>query len=148
MAKQSFTTPVLGALAWEGHGWWFTFPLRGGRGRGTLMTESASERPSDEFLDAVRQYVRWFQRNDTKLRALIARKMFKMWRANWYEPEFDRTRTPLGFQRKLNLAGINFYWDEPWVSVIYNDGNLFGGHGIELATDFRGKIDGDPMMFG
>jgi hypothetical protein len=74
--------------------------------------------------------------------------MFDGWRSGWYDPEIDRTRTRLGFQRKISLAGINFYWDERWVSVVYNDGGLFGGHGIELATDHAGKIDGKPMMFG
>ena len=148
MAKRSFTTPVLGRLEWGQNGWEFTFPLRGGRGRGTLIADSPQPRPDTAFLDAVREYVHWFRRNDLALRAFITRKMFRGWRSGWYDPEIDRTRTQLGFQRKLNLSGINFYWDDPWVSVVYNDGNLFGGHGIELATDYAGKIDGDPMMFG
>jgi hypothetical protein len=74
--------------------------------------------------------------------------MFDGWRSGWYDPEIDRTKTRLGFQRKVSLAGTNFYWDQPWVSVVYSDGGLFGSHGIELATDYRGKIDGEPMMFG
>jgi hypothetical protein len=101
-----------------------------------------------ECLVAVRDYVRWFRRNDQALRGHIADKMFAGWRRGWYDPDIDRTRTQRGFQRKLSLSGINFYWDEPWVSVVYNDGGLFGGHGIELATDYAGKIDGEPMMFG
>jgi hypothetical protein len=78
----------------------------------------------------------------------IATKMFAGWQSGWYDPEIDHTKTKLGFQRKLNLAGINFYWAEQWVSLVYNDGGLFGGHGIELATKLNGKIDGDPTMFG
>jgi hypothetical protein len=67
--------------------------------------------------------------------------MFDGWWDQWYDPEIDWTQTRLGFQRKINLSGINFYWDEQWVSVVYDDGGLFGGHGIELATDYAGKID-------
>jgi len=29
-----------------------------------------------------------------------------------------------------------------------NDGGMFWGHGIELSTDFAGKITGEPEMFG
>ena len=148
MAKPSFTTPVLGRLEWGQNGWRFTFPLRGGRGRGTLIADSSRPRPSGEFVEAVRKYIRWFQRNDVALRAHVAKKMFAMWWRNWYDPEIDRTQTQLGFQRKINLSGINFHWGDPFVSVVYNDGGLFGGHGIELATDYAGKIDGDPQMFG
>jgi hypothetical protein len=99
-------------------------------------------------MEALRKYIEWFRRNDIAVRAHIAEKMFDGWRSGWYDPEIDRTATQRGFQRKVNLAGINYYWDEQWVSLVYNDGGLFGGHGIELATDLAGKIDGEPMMFG
>jgi hypothetical protein len=149
MAGASFKDPALGKLTWGANGWQFTFPLaRGRRGRGTIITSSPESRPDAECLAAVRAYVRWFRRNDAVLRAHIADEMFDGWRSGWYDPEIDRTRTRLGFQRKVSLAGVNFYWDERWVSVVYNDGGLFGGHGIEVATDYAGKIDGKPMMFG
>jgi hypothetical protein len=149
MAGASFKDPALGKVAWGANGWKFTFPLARGRlGRGTIIASTSESRPDTDCLAAVRAYVRWFRRNDAALRAHIADTMFDGWRSGWYDPEIDRTRTRLGFQRKVNLAGINFYWDEPWVSIVYNDGGLFGGHGIELATDYAGKIDGKPTMFG
>jgi hypothetical protein len=149
LTEASFKDPALGKLTWGTNGWTFRFPLGHGRqGRGTIIASSREPRPSTECLAAVRDYVRWFRGNDTALRAHIAGEMFDGWRSGWYDPEIDRTQTRLGFQRKVNLSGINFYWDEPWVSVVYSDGGLFGGHGIELATDYAGKIDGKPMMFG
>jgi hypothetical protein len=149
MAKASFRDPSLGKLTWGSNGWKFTFALRRGRpGRGTIIASAPAPPPSAECLEALRKYLAWFRRHDTALRAHIAKKLFAGWRSGWYDPEIDRTRTRLGFQGKINLAGINFYWDERWVSVVYNDGGLFGGHGIELATDLAGKIDGDPVMFG
>jgi hypothetical protein len=149
MAEASFKDPTLGRLTWGANGWEFTFPLtRGRQGRGTIIASSAESRPAAECLAAVRAYVRWFRRKDATLRAHIAAKMFDGWRSGWYDPEIDQTRTRLGFQRKVTLSGINFYWGEPWVSIVYNDGGLFGGHGIELATNYAGKIDGAPKMFG
>jgi hypothetical protein len=149
VAEASFKDSALGKLTWGANGWKFAFPLsRGHQGRGTIMASSPEPRPAAECLVAVRAYVRWFRRNDAALRAHIADKMFDGWRSGWYDPEIDRTQTRLGFQRKVSLSGINFYWDEPWVSVVYSDGGLFGGHGIELATDYAGKVDGEPMMFG
>ncbi len=112
------------------------------------MASAPEPRPSAECLEAVRAYIRWFRRNDAALRAHVTRKLFRGWRSAWYDPEIDRTVTRLGFQRKLNLSGINFYWDEDWVSVVYNDGGLFGGHGIELSTDLRGKVTDKPTLFG
>jgi hypothetical protein len=32
--------------------------------------------------------------------------------------------------------------------LIYNDGDLFGGQGIELSTDFVGELAGEPVLFG
>jgi hypothetical protein len=149
VAEASFKDPALGKLTWGSNGWEFTFPLTPSRkARGTIIASSPESRPAPECLAAVRDYIRWFRRSDAALRAHIASKMFDGWRSGWYDPEIDRTLTRLGFQRKVNLSGINFYWDEPWVSVVYNDGGLFGGHGIELATDYAGNIDGEPMMFG
>jgi hypothetical protein len=140
---------VLGKLKWGTNGWQFSFALpRGRTGRGTIIADAPDPTASGECLQSVRKYVAWFQRNDTALRAYITDKMFDGWWSGWYDPEIDNTTTRLGFQRKINLAGINFYWEERWVSVVYNDGGLFGGHGIELATDFAGKIKDDPMMFG
>src|SRR5262249_35037611 len=82
VAKPSFTTTVLGRLKWGQNGWKFTFPLHGGRGRGTLIADAAQPRPDTDFLNAVRKYIRWFQRNDVALRAHIAKKMYPMWRRN------------------------------------------------------------------
>jgi hypothetical protein len=149
VASTSFRDPVLGKLTWGTNGWKFTFTLtRRLLGRGTIMADAPEPRPSAECLQAVRKYVRWFRRNDATLRAHITKRMFRGWRNSWYDPEIDHTTTRLGFQRKVNLGGINFYWDEQWVSVVYKDGGLFGGHGIELSTTWAGKIKSDPMMFG
>jgi hypothetical protein len=149
VAKASFTDRALGKLTWGTNGWGFTFTLATGReGRGTIIASAPDPRPTAECLTAVRDYIRWFRRNDSTLRARIADAMFAGWRKAWYDPEIDRTKTRLGFQRKINIAGINFYWGERWVSVVYNDGGLYGGHGIELATDWAGAIDGAPTMFG
>lgn len=149
MAKASFRDPVLGKLTWGTNGWKFTFALpRGRQGRGTVIADSPEPLPSLECLETVRRYVEWFRRNDATLRAHITERMFPGWQSGWYDPEIDTTTTQLGFQRKVNLSGINFYWDDQRASVVYNDGGLFGGHGIELATDFSGKITGEPMMFG
>jgi len=149
VAKASFRDPALGKLTWGTNGWGFTFTLpRSRSGRGTIIAGAPDPPPSAECLESLRKYVAWFRRNDTALRANITKKMFAGWWSGWYDPEIDHTTTKLGFQRKINLAGINFYWDEQWVSLIYNDGGLFGGHGIELATDLTGKTNGDPMMFG
>jgi hypothetical protein len=149
VANNSINTPTLGKLTWGANGWKFAFPLaRGGQGKGTIIAESPEPYPTADCLEAVHKYVRWFRRQDVALRSNIADKMFKGWQTGWYDPEIDHTRTRLGFQRKLHLGGINFYWDEQWVSIVYNEGDLFGGHGIELSTDFTGKIDGEPTMFG
>lgn len=149
MAKASFRDAVLGKLTWDTNGWRFTFALpRGRSGRGTIIADTPDPLPPTKCLESLQKYIAWFRRNDTALRAHIAKKMFAGWRSGWYDPEIDHTTTPFGFQRKIRLAGINFYWDERWVSLVYNDGELFGGHGIELATNLAGKIDGDPMMFG
>lgn len=147
--RPSFQDLALGRVTWGTNGWNFRFPLgRGRQGRGTIIASAPEPRPAADCQAAVKDYVQWFRRKDTTLRAYIANKMFAGWRSGWYDPEIDRTRTRLGFQRKLSLSGINFYWDEPWVSVVYDDGGLFGGHGIALTTTYAGKIDGDPMMFG
>jgi hypothetical protein len=149
MANSSFRDSVLGKLTWGTNGWEFAFSLPRHRpGRGTIIANARDPRPAAKCLQTVRKYIGWFRRNDATLRAHLANKMFRGWRSNWYDPEIDHTTTRLGFQRKLNLSGINFYWDEQWVSVVYNDGGLFGGHGIELVTDLAGKINGEPMMFG
>jgi len=149
VVEASFTDPALGKLSWGTNGWKFTFPLtRGRQGRGWIIASAPEPRPSVECLETVRKYIRWFSHHDPALRAHVADRMFDGWRQGWYDPEIDRTQTRLGFQRKITLSGINFYWDERWVSLVYGDGGLFGGHGIELATDLSGKIDGEPMMFG
>lgn len=149
MQGVSFEDSDLGQLTWDSLGWRFTFPLaRGRRGRGTIIASAPVPRPKAECLASVRDYVRWFRRNDVTLRAYVADKMFDGWRAGWYDPEIDRTRTRLGFRRKIHLSGISFYWDEGWVSVVYADGGLFGGHGIAVDTDLAGKITGEPSMFG
>lgn len=140
---------VLGKLTWGGSGWDFTFPLdRGRQGRGSIMVAFPDQGPTAENVSAVCSYIGWFRRQEGALRAHIAEKMFDGWRSGWYDSEIDRTHTRLGFQRKLSLSGILFYCDEGWVCLVYNDGNLFGGHGISFSTNWAGEIDGDPMLFG
>ncbi|QEL16638.1 hypothetical protein [Limnoglobus roseus] len=149
MVKASFQHATLGKLTRGTSGWDFTFPLARGRlGQGTICTVAPGPRPPAESLEALQGYLAWFRRNETRLRGHIANKMFAGWRSGWYDPEIDHTTTALGFQRKIGLAGINFYWDERWVSLVYNDGGLFGGHAITLSTDLVGKIDRGPTMFG
>lgn len=149
MARATFRDPGLGQLTWAATGWRFSFALTRRRsGRATIIAQAPEPKPAANCLAAVSRYVRWFRRNDSALRSHITKAMYRGWRSNWYDPKEDSTCTPVGFQRKLNLAGINFYWDDDWVSVVYNDGGLFGGHGIELSTDLDGKITGKPSMFG
>ncbi len=143
--------PVLGKLIPRTNGLGFTFSLpRKRQGRGTFVDASPEKYPSEEWLIAVRKYIAWFRPKEVAFRAYIAEQCFPGWLSGWYDPEIDRTRTQLGFQRKINLSGINFYWDEDdaGVSVIYNDGGLFGNHGLEVATDYAGNIRGKPLMFG
>jgi hypothetical protein len=150
MAKPSFRDRRLGKLTWVTHGWRFAFRLASGREtRGTVDASAPTPRPGEDWLAGVYRGVRWVQANDTAMRARLADEFFAGWKANWYDPEIDRTRTKRGFQRKLRLAGVNFYSDDGGrAELVYADGGLFGGHAIDVWVTLDGQLDGEPMLVG
>lgn len=149
MAVHEFDHPSLGRLNWGATGWSFRFPLTEDQsGRGTVIADTPEPSPSPECLQAIGEYLAWFREHEEALRAHIADKLFDPWLSDWCDPEIDGVETPLAFQQQLRLSGINFYCDERQVSLIYNDGDLFGGHGIELSTNLDGELASEPVLFG
>jgi hypothetical protein len=150
MAKPSFRDKHLGKLTWGANGWRFVFRLASGRETsGTVIANAPAPKPGAAWLADVCRGARWVAANDAALRARLAEQFFDGWRANWYDPEIDRTRTRRGFQRKLRLSGVNFYPEDGGrAELVYADGGLYGGHAIDVWITLDGQLDGEPMLVG
>lgn len=147
---QAFDDPVLGRVAWNAERTCWDFNAGPVAGRAIPASyDPADSRlsPPEQGWDGVRACVQWVRANEPAAREYMTLRLFKGWQEGWYDEEIDELITEEGFRDKLELSGINFYEDQE-ARLIYNDGELFGGHGFSLQVNPAGEFVAGPDMFG
>jgi hypothetical protein len=85
--------------------------------------------------------------NEEKIRGQVAERMFPGWEAAWRDDEIDTVRTMDEFREAIALDGILVY-SLSQITVVYEDGGLFGGHGISATISPDGQFIHEPNIFG
>lgn len=147
---EPFDDAILGRVAWNTANDCWDFeagPVEARAVPADYYPADISLSPAEHGWDGVRACVRWVRANGAAAREYVAAKLFQGWLEGWYDPEIDAVTTLKEFQGKFELSGITFFEDQE-ANLIYNDGNLFGGHGFSLKVNAAGEFVAGPDMFG
>ena len=98
-------------------------------------------------LDEIRKCIQWLKLNELELRNKVSDALFDWWYGTWFDEEIDTVKTKQGFAQTISLEGVNIYEDLQ-AHVYYNDGDIIGGHSIELTIDSDGNIIDTPHIAG
>jgi hypothetical protein len=142
--------PVLGSITWEEADRWWRFDVGTFGGRkisGVMCPEPGWDPVSDPPLAQLRAIVSWIRANEPAIRAHITAEMFQWWLDAYYDPEIDDVTTPEGFREAISIAGLGYYSDQS-AQVIYDDGDLIGGHSITLHVGPNGEFSRGPDIVG
>jgi hypothetical protein len=137
----------LGTLTWDETWWRFEAgPIAGRSVEALIVPEPGRDPLGDESRARIRACLDWIRANEPAIRAHIGAEMFDWW-LDSYATEEDEVRTPEEFAAAIELEGISFYSDGP-ARVVYDDGNLVGGHGIWLSVGPNGEFSDGPDITG
>ena len=146
----SFEDAVLGPVVFdrESKEWRFTVPIRGREVRGTIFPHDYRRPIAEPALAEIRECVGWVRDNEPSIRDYITGRMFDNWMSGWYDEETDVVNTPEGFREAIYLPGFFVYEKERAATLCYDDGGLFGGHGIMLTVASGGRYTQPPQIVG
>jgi hypothetical protein len=141
---------ILGRLTWDADmgTWQFEVgPIAGRSIPGTIRPDDDRQPLNDQGLDEIRTCVQWIRANEPAIRSYIASKMFNNWRSNWYDEDDDAVATIDGFRDAISLASVSILEDRK-ATLIYDDGDLFGGHAIVTTVGADGRFEHEPHIWG
>jgi len=147
---QTFDHPVLGTVTWlADHKWWrFKSRLPGGRTvTGTIVPADEQLPLQNQGLSEIAASVSWVFENEDELRRRITERMFVDWLEGHYDPTIHTVTTPEAFCATLSLQGFMFL-ENLRATVIYDDGELFGGHAVVADLRADGTFECDPHIWG
>jgi hypothetical protein len=146
--------PVLGRIFWSPVGdddddddgfWEFEVgPVDGHEVAGVLAPGRKWNPLAPKELPRIRKTVQWVRKNDKKIRAYIAGRMWEWWAEEFCDGD-PGSVTEAKFRDRLQLAVLRF---DPGADpyVVYEDQGLLDGYGVQQSITPNGRFVGEPQM--
>lgn len=134
---------ALGALKWTGHDW--LGAVDGVSVRIVDVEDGSRATVSASRFDAAATQLNVLRDRLSDHCSAIADAMLDLYNRTWSDeehPVLDRGE----FIGKLRLTHIVFYGS--LTELMFDDGDMFGGHAIVLGLDETGAVQGKPSLFG
>jgi hypothetical protein len=75
---------------------------------------------------------------DMEFRRVAARNLLKLYNETWSENDIAISETE--FAERIKINSISFDEEKDYVSVYYDDADLFAGHEIKVDVSFDGTV--------
>lgn len=154
MPKKVRHHPGLGELRWDAevNSWETTLDLHPGcpvRFAIVAEAEWADTDPAKLFEVGV-TFLAWARGFEPKCRERIADDLLDVYNRAWADDDPEEGPPPhtrAEFLAAIRPSGLSLYHDgcSSWV---YDDGDLFAGHGIDLMLDAKRSFIGNASLFG
>jgi len=148
--RKSIQDKVLGTITWDISDSCWIFGLRFPSGQtvsGTILCEDPAAPLESQGLSVISDRMDWLIDNELRIRDHITEKLFDLWRSNWCDEESGAAINKPRFRDMIVLSELNVDEDF-WVSLYYNDRDLFCGHAIVQDIQPDGTLHKEPYLFG
>lgn len=100
-----------------------------------------------EDMEKLKSIIEYVRQHEIETRKKVGKKMFSFWMSDWADDE-DTVDNLEDFCETISLSGGRIY-DDFSGELYYNDGDLFGGHTLQIYLDSEGVWDGEePTLWG
>ena len=102
-----------------------------------IIVEMADER--SEFPSKFQNFIDYTRQQDKAFRLVAANNLLELYNDTWRESE-DSAISETEFAERIKINSISFDEEKDYVSVYYDDADLFAGHEIKVDVSFDGTV--------
>jgi hypothetical protein len=102
-----------------------------------IIVEMADEKK--DFPSKFQNFIDYARQQDKNFRLVAASNLLELYNDTWRESE-NSVISENEFAERININSISFDEEKDYVSVYYDDADLFAGHEIKVDVSFDGTV--------